>query len=158
MDSALGSSGAFVNTRLLPPGTLGPQCAAGVASNPPACFNYGPYLQTDTSGPNLYSPKWTFNAGLDYRFNLSDNISLTPRINYAYVGSQWASLSYSMVTDYLHSRGLLSALATLQLPHNGYVEGYGTNLANKVYVSGQFGNNEVFGAPRQYGVRVGTRF
>lgn len=158
VDSALGSSGALVNTRLLPPGTLGPQCAAGVASNPPACFNYGPYLQTDTSGPNLYSPKWTFNAGLDYRFNLSDNISLTPRINYAYVGSQWASLSYSMVTDYLHSRGLLSALATLQLPHNGYVEGYGTNLANKVYVSGQFGNNEVFGAPRQYGVRVGTRF
>jgi iron complex outermembrane recepter protein len=158
VDSSLASSGAFVNTHLLPPGTLGPQCAPGVPSNPPTCFNYAPYLQADTSGPNLYSPKWTFNAGLDYRFQLADNVSLTPRINYAYVGSQWASLSYSRLTDYLPSRGLLSALLTLQLPHDWYVEGYGTNLTDKIYVSGQGANNEFFGAPRQYGVRVGTRF
>jgi iron complex outermembrane recepter protein len=158
VDSELGSAGPFVNTRLLPPGTLGPQCPTGVASNPPVCFNYGPYLEDQASGPNLYSPKWTFNAGVDYRFDLADNVSLTPRLNYAYVGSQFTSLSYSYLTDYLPSRGLLSALVTLQLPHNWYVEGYGTNLANKIYISGQFGNNEFFGAPRQYGVRVGNRF
>jgi iron complex outermembrane receptor protein len=158
VDSSLATTGSFVNTHLLPPGTLGPQCPSGVVSNPPTCFDYGPYLQTDTSGPNLYSPKWTFNAGLDYRFELTNTISLTPRLNYAYVGSQWASLSYSTITDYLPSRGLLSALLTLQLPYDCYVEGYGTNLTNKTYVSGQFGNNEFFGAPRQYGVRVGTRF
>jgi iron complex outermembrane recepter protein len=158
VDSSLGSSGSFVNTRLLPAGTLGPQCAAAAVSNPPVCFDYGPYLQTDTNGPNLYSPKWTFNAGLEYRFDLSDRISLTPRINYAYVGSQWASLSYSTETDFLPSRGLLSALMTLQLPHDWYVQGYGTNLTDKTYVSGQFGNNEFFGSPRQYGVRVGTKF
>ena len=158
VNSSLATSGTFVNTHLLPPGNLGPQCPAGTPSNPPLCFNYGPYLQNGTSGPNLYSPKWTFNAGLEYRIELADKISLTPRINYAYVGSQFASLSYSMLTDYIPSRGLLSALATLQLPHNWYVEGYGTNLANKVYVSGQFGNNEFFGAPRQYGVRFGTQF
>jgi iron complex outermembrane receptor protein len=46
----------------------------------------------------------------------------------------------------------------LQLPHNWYVEGYGTNLTDKTYVSGQFSNNEFFGAPRQYGVRIGSRF
>jgi iron complex outermembrane receptor protein len=38
------------------------------------------------------------------------------------------------------------------------VEGYGTNLANKKYVSGQSGNNEFYGAPREVGVRVSTRF
>jgi iron complex outermembrane receptor protein len=158
VDSELGSAGPFVNTRLLPPGTLGPQCPAGVPSNPPVCFNYGPYLEDQAGGPNLYSPKWTFNAGVDYRFDLADGVSLTPRLNYAYVGSQFTSLSYSYLTDYLPSRGLLSALLTLTLPHNGYVEGYATNLANKTYVSGQFGNNEFFGAPRQYGVRIGSRF
>lgn len=158
VDSSLGSPGAFVNTHLLPSApTLGPQCAPGVASNPPVCFNYGPYTYTAASGPNLYSPRWTFNAGVEYRIGLGANITLTLRLNYAYVGSQWANLSYSYVTDYLPSRGLLSTLLTLQLPHNWYVEGYGTNLANKTYVSGQFGNNEFFGAPRQYGVRVGTR-
>ena len=158
VDSELGSAGPFVNTRLLPPGTLGPQCPAGAASNPPVCFDYGPYLEDQASGPNLYSPKWTFNAGVDYRFDLADSVSLTPRLNYAYVGSQFTSLSYSYLTDYLPSRGLLSALVTLQLPHSWYVEGYGTNLANKTYISGQFGNNEFFGAPRQYGVRIGSRF
>ena len=158
VDSTLGSPGPFVNTRTVPPGTLGPQCPPGEASNPPACFDYGPYLQSTGSGPNLYSPRWTFNAGMEYRIGLSANVALIPRINYAYVGSQWTSLSYSPVTDFLPSRGLLSALATLQLPQNWYVTAYGTNLANKTYVSGQFGNTEFFGAPRQYGVRIGTRF
>lgn len=158
VDSVLGGAGPFVNTRLLPPGTLGPQCQAGVPSNPPVCFNYGPYLEDQASGPNLYSPKWTFNAGVDYRFDVATSISLTPRLNYAYVGSQFTSLSYSYLTDYLPSRGLLSALLTLQLPRSWYVEGYATNLANKIYVSGQFGNNEFFGAPRQYGVRIGSHF
>jgi iron complex outermembrane receptor protein len=130
----------------------------GVPTNPPVCFNYGPYLQNDLSGPNLYSPRWTFNAGLDYRFDLAAGVTLTPRLNYAYVGSQFSSLSYSYQTDHLPSRGLLSALLTLQLPRNWSVEAYGTNLTDKTYVSGQFGNNEFFGAPRQYGLRVGARF
>jgi iron complex outermembrane receptor protein len=158
VDSALGSPGNFVNTRTLPPGTLGPQCPPGTSSNPPVCFDYGPYLQTAASGPNLYSPRWTFNAGMEYRIALGAHVALIPRINYAYVGSQWTSLSYSTVTDFLPSRGLLSTLVTLQLPHDWYVAAYGNNLANKTYVSVQFGNTEFFGAPRQYGVRVGTRF
>jgi iron complex outermembrane receptor protein len=95
---------------------------------------------------------------MEYRIGLGANVALIPRINYAYVGSQWTSLSYSRLTDFLPSRGLLSTLVTLQLPHDWYVAAYGNNLANKTYVSGQFGNTEFFGAPRQYGVRVGTRF
>jgi len=158
VDSNLGSPGPFVNTRTVPPGTLGPQCPAGSISNPPVCFDYSPYLQSAGSGPNLYSPRWSFNAGMEYRIGLGANVALVPRINYAYVGSQWTSLSYSRVTDYLPARGLLSALVTLQLPHDWYVAAFGNNLANKTYVSGQFGNTEFFGPPRQYGVRVGTRF
>ena len=89
---------------------------------------------------------------------LSDNVSLTPRLNYAFVGSQYTALSYSPLTDYLPSRGLLSALLTLRLPRAWNVEAYGTNLGNKVYVSGQGGNQEFFGPPRQYGVRVNKTF
>jgi iron complex outermembrane receptor protein len=158
VDSFLKGTGAFVNTRLLPPGTLGPQCPAGTGSNPPACFDYGTYLQEASGGPNLYSPKWSFNAGVEYRIALPGGMSLTPRLNYAYVGSQYTSLSYSPLTDYLPSRGLISALLTLHLPEAWNVEAYGTNLANKIYVSGQFGNNEFFGPPRQYGMRVNKTF
>jgi iron complex outermembrane receptor protein len=53
---------------------------------------------------------------------------------------------------------LLSALLTLDLPGAWSVQGYGTNLADKTYVSGQFGNTEFFGAPREYGVRVRKQF
>jgi iron complex outermembrane recepter protein len=158
VDSKLGSI-AMVDTRLLPPGTLGPQCPPGTVSpNPAVCFDYGPYLRTGGGGPNLLSPKWSFNAGAEYRIQLTSGVSLTPRINYAYVGSQYTNLLYSPVTDYLNPRGLLSTLLTLDLPAGWTVQGYGTNLADKHYVSGQFGNTEFFGAPREYGVRVRKQF
>ncbi|MBD8545151.1 hypothetical protein [Sphingomonas sp. CFBP 8760] len=38
------------------------------------------------------------------------------------------------------------------------IEAYGTNLGDKDYVSGQTGNNEFYGAPRQYGVRASVNF
>ena len=50
VDSKL-SSVTVVNTRLLPAGTLGPQCAAGVPSNPPTCFNYAPFIVNNSGGP-----------------------------------------------------------------------------------------------------------
>lgn len=108
-------------------------------------------------GDNLFSPELTFNAGMEYQFLLSRDMSLTPRVNYAYVGSQYTNLLYSKTTDYLRSRGLLSA--QLSLKRDAWLaELYGTNLANKEYVTGQFFNNEFYGPPREYGVRVSYTF
>lgn len=152
------SPGAFVNTHLLPPGADNtPQCAPGETAG---CFNYGPYLQTGSSGPNLYSPEWTFNAGVDYKANLGDGVSLTPRVNYAYVSGQFTSLTYSETTDYLPAHGLLSALLSLDF-RNWEIQAYGTNLANKLYRTGEGldnGNYYFYGAPRQYGVRAQYKF
>jgi len=157
--SHLPSPGPFVNQHLLPSGATGAQCAAGQTVG---CFDYTPYLQAGSGGgPNLFSPEWTFNAGLEYNANLTDGVTLTPRVNYAYVSSQFTSLTYSQVTDYLPAHGLLSALATLKLHDNWTVEAYGTNLGNKVYRTGEglFNTNYYFyGAPRQYGVKLGYRF
>jgi iron complex outermembrane receptor protein len=156
--SHLPSPGPFVNTHLLPPNATGAQCTAGQTVG---CFDYTPYLQTGSGGPNLYSPEWTFNAGLEYLVGITDNISLTPRVNYAYLSSQFTSLTYSTVTDYLPSHGLLSALATLRLYKNWDVEAYGTNLTDRIYRTGQGlnnGNYYFYGAPRQFGVRVGFKY
>jgi iron complex outermembrane recepter protein len=92
---------------------------------------------------------------------LASNITLTPRLNYAYVTSQFVSLTYSEVTDYLPAHGLLSALLTLDLYKNWNVEAYGTNLTDEVYRTGQGlnnGNYYFYGAPRQFGVHVGYKF
>jgi iron complex outermembrane receptor protein len=157
VDSALGAI-TLVNTRLLPPpgaGNLGPQCAGG--RTPPACFDYTPYLASVTGKPNPYSPKYTFNAGVEYAFDLGRDATLTPRINYSYVGEQWTTLIQSPLTDRLPSFGLWNATLTFA-KGDWRVQAYGMNLGNKVYVAGQAGNNEFFGAPRQYGVRVSRNF
>jgi iron complex outermembrane receptor protein len=151
------SPGPFVNTHLLPPNGTGEQCAPGQTTG---CFDYTPYLQTGSSGPNLYSPEWTLNAGLEYRANLPDSVTLTPRVNYAYVSGQFTSLTYSEVTDYLPAHGLLSALLTLDF-REWEVQAYGTNLTDKVYRSGQGLDNAnyyFFGPPRQYGVRLQYKY
>lgn len=155
LDSEL-SSLTFVNTRELPPGQLGPQCPEGVPPNPPICFDYDPFIMTTSGGPNLYSPEWTYNAGVEYRMYLTDRTVLTPRLNYGYVGSRYTYLAYGP-GDLIGSRGLLSALVTLELG-DWKIEGYATNLTDKEYVVGRSGNNEFYGAPREYGVRVGVTF
>lgn len=146
-----------VNTSLLPPGNLGPQCPAGTPSSPPTCFDYTPFAGVAGGGPNLLSPEWTYNIGAQYSFALGNKTTLTPRINYAYVGTQYANIFYSPITDQLKAHGLLSALVTLQLK-SSKLEFYGTNLTNTKYVLGQNGTNEFFGAPREYGVRLGIDF
>jgi iron complex outermembrane receptor protein len=157
VDSHLGSLSLVDQRRLPQIGTLGPQCAAGVNSTPPTCFNYLPYIATAGGGENLFSPKWTFNAGVDYKFMLSSETSLTPRVNYAYLSSRYTYLFYSPVRDYLPGRGLVSALLTLR--HGKWsIEGYANNLTNKRYVSGQFGLNEFYGPPREFGARGSLQF
>ncbi|AJP72677.1 TonB-dependent receptor [Sphingomonas hengshuiensis] len=157
VDSKLDSV-RIVNSRTLPPiGTLGPQCPTGTASNPPTCFDYSGYYAVGGGGPNLFSPKWSYNLGAQYEAELGDGVTITPRLNYAYLGPRWTNLIYSPTLDYLDGRGLLSAQITLRY-HDWTIEGYATNLTNKAWVSGQSGNNEFYGAPREFGVRVSTRF
>ncbi|PVX30525.1 TonB-dependent receptor [Sphingomonas pokkalii] len=147
----------FVNTRRIPSATLGPQCPAGTPSNPPVCFDYTPAIITTTGGPNLYSPNWTYGGSAAYEFALPKGMTLTPRINYAYVGPRFTYLAYSPVSDRIAGYGLVSGLITLRSGRY-HIEAYGTNLTGERYVSGQFGLREFYGAPREYGIRAGFTF
>lgn len=158
VNSTLGAI-SLVNTRLIPGGgaiNLGPQCGPGIPG-PPACFDYTPFTVSVNGKANPYSPTWTFNAGVEYAFDIGGGATLTPRINFAYVGSQWTTLIEVPTTDLLPAYQIWNASLTYA---NGdwRVQGYVNNLANKVYVNGQFGNDEFFGNPRQFGVRVSRTF
>ncbi len=157
VDSSIGAV-TLTNNRLLPNGgnNLGPQCAAGVPSNPPICFNYGPYYVSVQGRSNTYAPRWTYNFGVEYNFDLGHGATLTPRVDYSYQGSQWTTLLENS-TDYLASHGLLNARLTYAQGRYS-LTGYVTNLANKTYVSGQFINDEFLGPPRQFGVRASYNF
>ena len=52
-------------------------------------------------------------------------------------------------------------LLTLELSDNWSIQGYGTNLTDKAWRSGQGGNNGnyyFYGPPRRYGARVHYSF
>jgi iron complex outermembrane receptor protein len=157
VDSELGEV-QFVDQRALPPGINNlTQCAPGASpGTPPTCFDYNPYIRNANGGPLLFSPELTYNAGAEYTFDIGD-ATLRPRINYAYIGEQWTNLLYSAGRDRLAPRGLLSAQLTFQR-HAWTLEAYGTNLSDKEYISGQGGNSEFYGPPREYGVRGTFRF
>jgi iron complex outermembrane receptor protein len=162
VNSRLGAI-SLVNTEALPPGTAAqglPQCAPG--ATPPGCFDYNPYIVNLSGSQNPFSPEWTFNAGLEYEMPIAASTTLTPRINYSYIGHQWTTLFEEPATDYLGSQGLWSGSLTYQRKE-WRVQAYGLNLANKVYVTGQTSpgtnpNNEFFGNPRQYGLRAYRSF
>jgi iron complex outermembrane receptor protein len=157
LSSKLGNS-SFVNRRAIPPGVNVPQCQPGQQpGNPATCFDFTPYLASSDGKPMLYSPENTFNAGVDYTFKLAGNATLRPRLNYAYVDSQWAYILYSPQTDLLPSHSLLSAQLTL-VKGAWLLEAYGTNLADRTFVTGQSGNNQIYNAPREYGLRGSIKF
>jgi len=145
---------SIVNNRLLPSNASGPQCATGQTTG---CFDYTPYTQTTSNGPALFAPGWTWNAALAYDFKLGHDMRLTPRIQYSYVGSQWGNLFYIPVTDLINAHHLLSATVTLAFD-KFKLEGYANNLTEEYYVAGQSGNNQFYGAPREFGVRFSGKF
>ncbi len=149
---------SMVNTRLYSPfpGGNGPQCPVGTPSSPPICFDYGPFITAAGGGDNLYSPEWSYNIGIQYDFSLPGALTLTPRLNYSYIDSSYTSLFYAD-RDELESRYLLSAMLRLS-GKSWMAELYGTNLTDEEYVSGQASDNEFYGAPREYGVRLSHFF
>lgn len=154
VDSNL-SGFSLINKWLVPAASNGfPQCNG---SNAARCFNYAGTSVTTSGGSNLYSPKWTWNLTAAYRIEMGDDMVITPRIGYAYIGSQWAYPTYQASTDLINARGLWQGSITLD-KGTWKAEVYGTNLANKFYVAGQSGRNELYGAPREYGVRVTKKF
>lgn len=132
-----------------------PQCTGGATY--PTCFDYaGNTITNPNGGPNLLSPKWTWNASMAYTFNLGDDLTLEPRVNYNYIGSQQAYLTY-LPPDFIASHHLVSASIALAW-HDYMVEGYVTNLTKEFYQSGVGGTNQFFGAPREFGVRLKAKF
>jgi iron complex outermembrane receptor protein len=157
--SNIGSLPDQIDTRNLPNGGsgLGPPCSApGV---PPGCFNYAPFVQPVPNGPNIYSPNWTANLGLQYALRVGPSDTLTPRVDISYMGQQWATF-FETPVDNLKARTLVNLQLTFH--HSDWaVQGYATNVFNRVYVAGfsaQFGNNYFLMPPRQYGVRITRSF
>ena len=111
-----------------------------------------------TGHSQTYAPNFTINLGAEYKFLLSDQDSLTPRLNDGYVGPQWATLfENTSQGDHLSGRNIAGAQLAWQ--HARFVTTlYGTNLTNQHYVAALNSGLNFAGFPRQYGLRFLTSF
>lgn len=127
------------------------------ASGPvPGCFNYVPYETSVSGEPNPMSPTFTGNLAAEYVFPIGESYTLTPRVTYSYMSSQYWSI-FRIPYTYLSPRHLLGANLDFAAGHWLW-EVYGTNLADETYVAGSDGSNQYYGAPRQYGARFHYSF
>jgi iron complex outermembrane receptor protein len=106
-----------------------------------------------------YAPRFTAQAGVQYTLHVPGDATLTPRLDYGYVSSQWATLFEVRSTDYLPAYDLFNAQLIYQRANNWRFTLYATNLFDEHYVSAQaLANLAIPGPPRQFGVRVFKSF
>jgi len=110
------------------------------------------------------APKWTGQIGISYAFDLGNEQTLTPRLDYGFVSSQWGTVFHLdgnplLPVDRLSARNLLNGQITYDLPNKWQVAVYGTNLTDLHYVATEMLGKLGFpGAPQQFGVRVSKQF
>ncbi|MCJ2184727.1 TonB-dependent receptor [Novosphingobium sp. 1949] len=134
-----------------------PGCTDGAtpsSTTPYTCINYSDFTSSTAGGPNLFSPKWTWNLSAEYAIDAGEHLVITPRVNYSYVGSRYTYIAYDPVRDRLSAYNLLGASVAFELDRMTF-ELWGTNLTKERYSTGQVNNtSEFYGAPREYGVRM----
>ena len=148
-------------------GSLGFNLAASymhskVSQNFTYLQNLGPPL-TIVSGTEMpYAPKFMLNGGVQYSLPLGSGIA-TPRLQYQYIDSQYNIITHAVAPapdELIPSHGTLDFSLTYRAAKHWVVEGYVRNLTNKTYISAILPNPQpaaswlLYGAPRQYGVRL----
>jgi iron complex outermembrane receptor protein len=139
------------------------QCEAGVtpATAPTPCVDWTPYYRSVSGLPNLYSPKLSYSASLDYDFAVADGARLTPRIGVSHVDEQDTNLVRREDFYALPAHTILNASVTY-IRNDWLVQAYCNNCSDKTYIasvqSDQAWNNVLYGNPRNYGVRVRRDF
>lgn len=129
-----------------PRGAAAPVCNPLTGPSAGTCRALGGQDQT-------YAPDLTFNFSVQRAFHL-DSGTVTPRINFAHVSEQWATLfQNAALGDRIASRNIVNAqIAWLQKGFEWTL--YGTNLTDRHYVTAINSGLRLAGPPRQYGLRV----
>jgi iron complex outermembrane receptor protein len=136
------------------------------APYPPCSLGGGPASATCSNLTNNElpdSPTVTANAGVQYTFHVGAEQSLIPRLDYSYIGAQWATVfENDSFADRFSPRSLLNARLSYDIRKWDFSL-YATNLTNREYVSAQGVGSPVPvqlipGPPRQYGIRAIVHF
>lgn len=106
-----------------------------------------------------FSPDLTANAGIQYDFFFGSDVRLTPRIQWSHVGEQLAT-PFPSVASIVPARDVFDARLSFAPSDHWRVEAFVSNFTDKTYIAAQVQNSSsadggiIYGAPRQYGLRV----
>ena len=105
------------------------------------------------------APRWTAQIGVQYAFDLADDQTLTPRVDYGLIGSRWGTVFEVPSEDKMDALNTFNAQLVYDRPDNWQVTAYATNLFDLHYVATQLlGTLGFAGPPRQFGIRVSKAF
>ncbi|CAN5249731.1 TonB-dependent receptor [soil metagenome] len=105
-----------------------------------------------------YAPTFTFHVGAQYTFDLNGGATITPRIDYAHIGSAYTSIfNNEALGDRLKSRDVVNALVTYARG-DWKLAAYATNLTDQTYIAAINSGLRYAGAPRQYGLNLTKTF
>nr|PZN67199.1 MAG: TonB-dependent receptor [Pseudomonadota bacterium] len=109
-----------------------------------------------------FAPKLTTTAGVQYDLVVG-TWSVTPRLQYSYVGSQ-LSTPFRYTATRVPSRSLWDLRITMEPSARLRLEAFATNLFDKTYIAAQVQDASsasggiIYGAPRQLGLRAKVDF
>jgi iron complex outermembrane receptor protein len=131
----------------------------GTGGSPPSCYDYSGEFQTLSNASNVFSPKLSYNLGLDYGFELPNGATLRPRIALSHIDEQYVSLFQTGNYFLLEERDLTHVSVTYE-KEAWILQAYCNNCSDEVYISSVSGggNNVLYGNPRTAGVRFNVRF
>jgi iron complex outermembrane receptor protein len=122
-------------------------CDPNVGGTDPYCVNVKGH-------PITYAPSVTYNFGVQYAFDLDNGQTLTPRLSFAHVAGQWASIfDNTGLGDRLGVRDILGA--QLEWKMNSLVWTlYADNATDDRYIASNNSGLLYAGPPRQFGIRL----
>ncbi|WP_428149852.1 TonB-dependent receptor [Brevundimonas sp.] len=105
-----------------------------------------------------YAPEFTFNAGVQYAFDLGGGASLTPRVDYAHIGEAYTSIfNNEALGDRLQERDIVNA--TITYANDDWIlSAFSTNLTDQTYIAAINAGLRYAGPPRQYGLVLTKTF
>jgi iron complex outermembrane receptor protein len=121
-------------------------------------------LQGVAKGADLpFSPELTANAGVDYEIPLGARGRLVPRVQWSHVGEQLAT-PFPSVASIVPSHDIIDLRLTYAHDAGWQVEAFANNATDRTYIAAQIQNSTsatgglIYGAPRQYGIRIKADF
>jgi iron complex outermembrane receptor protein len=106
-----------------------------------------------------FSPNWTGNVGVGYDIHTDTGLTITPRVDYAYIGESRATL-FKCDAVRIPERDIMNVAINVVADNGWYFSIWSTNTLDNEYIAGiqNDGTLVTAGAPRQYGLRIGKSF